>query len=200
MTTHADPFTAEAAKAVAFLSGKSEKTIAAKFPKVGFEIDGTIISWRMAQQSDNVSKELLFWENKRPTPMSKVQFPATARPVEMMVIEYQGDPTGITWEGKDYEEVQVPDDDGKRVLYITGGKIGALFQALQTVGLQLPEERGGRIQMRRERSVKAQGAQFASHAFTAKYTKADQNPRAAKDMPVHSSTSVSDEAPDPFGG
>ncbi|MER7487949.1 hypothetical protein ABTY20_18985 [Streptomyces sp. NPDC126497] len=203
MTTQVDPFTAEAAKAVAFLSGQGgDKVPAAKFPKVGFEIDGTILSWRMTQQSDNVSKELLFWENKRPTPMSKVRFPDSARPVEMMVIEYQGDPTGVTWEGKDYEEVEVPDDSGRRVLYVTGGKINALYQALQAVGLQLPEQQGGRIQMRRERSVKAPGAQFASHAFTAKYTKADDNPRRAKDMPVHSSTASSggDGQPvDPFG-
>lgn len=201
MTTQADPFTAEAAKAVSFLSGQREKTVAAKFPKVGAEIDGTILSWRMAQQTDNDTRELLFWENKRPTPQSKVAFPAQARPVEMMVIEYQGDATGVTWEGKDYEEVQLSEDDGKRTLYITGGKIQALFQALQAANLQLPEQEGGRIQMRRERSVKAEGAKYASHAFTAKYTPADQNPRRAQDMPVHSSTTVSGgEAPDPFGG
>lgn len=201
MTTQTDPFTAEAAKAANFLSGRREKVISAKFPKVGAEIDGTVLSWRMAQQTDNDTKELLFWENRKAVPQSKVMFPAQARPVEMMVIEYQGDATGVTWEGKDYEEVQLEEDDGKRVLYITGGKIQALYQALQAVSLQLPEQQGGRIQMRRERSVKAEGAKYASHAFTAKYTPADQNPRAAKDLPVHSSTSVSEGGvPDPFGG
>lgn len=210
MTTQMDnPFSVEKTKAVGFLSGKREKAYSAKFPKVGFEIDGTVLSWRMAQQTDNDTRELLFWENRRPTPQSQVAFPAQARPVDMMAIELQCDPTGVTWEGKDYEEVAIEDDDGKRVLYVAGGKVPALFQALQAASLQLPEDQGGRIQMRRERSVKANGAKYASHAFTARYTPAAQNPRAAKDLPAGPAGGGSAQSPfgdasqavaDPFGG
>jgi hypothetical protein len=196
-----DPFSADAVKAVRFLSG--DKKIGAKFPKVGFTVKGTITDWRMAQQTDNETRELLFWQGSKPTPQSQLTIPMeSARPVEMMVIEMQCEPTGVTYEGKDYEEVPLPEDDGKRTLYVSNTKIKALAQALKDARMQLPEV-GGYLEMTRGRSFKAPGAKFASQTFTAKYTPADQNPRAAQDVPVHSDTNAQGEggeALDPFGG
>ncbi|WP_030248235.1 hypothetical protein [Streptomyces sp. NRRL S-455] len=200
MTTMTDPFSADAVKAVRFLSG--EKKVGAKFPKVGHVVAGTITDWRMAQQTDNETRELLFWQGKKPTPQSQLTIPTeSARPVEMMVIELQCEPTGVTWEGKDYEEVQLPEDDGKRTLYVSNTKIKALADALKQAGMQLPEV-GGYLEMARGKSVKAPGAKFPSQSFTARYTPADKNTRREQDLPVHTSTSVSEdgEAADPFGG
>ena len=201
MTTSTDPFSADAVKAARFLSG--DKKIGAKFPKVGHVVAGTILDWRMAQQTDNETRELLFWQGKRPTIQSQLTIPVeSARPVEMMVIEMQCEATGVTWEGKDYEEVALPEDDGKRTLYVSNTKIMALADALKKAGMQLPEV-GGYLEMARGKSVKAPGAKFASQSFSARYTPAAQNPHAERDVPVHSATAVSgggDEPADPFGG
>lgn len=202
MTTMTDPFSVEAVKATRFLSG--DKKVGAKFPQVGFVVKGTILDWRMAQQTDNETRELLFWQGKKPTAQSQLTIPVeSARPVEMMVIDLQCEPTGITWEGKDYEEVQLPEDDGKRTLYITNTKIKALADALRAAGAQLPEV-GGYLEMARGKSVKAPGAKFASQSFTARYTTAEKNPRRAQDLGTGQGAdnflAQNGEAPDPFGG
>lgn len=203
MTTTVDPFSVDAVKATRFLSG--DKKVGAKFPQVGFVVKGTILDWRMAQQTDNETRELLFWQGKKPTAQSQLTIPVeSARPVEMMVIDLQCEATGITWEGKDYEEVPLPEDDGKRTLYIQNTKIKALADALKKAGVQLPEV-GGYLEMARGKSFKAPGAKFASQSFTARYTTAEKNPRRAEDLGSSQGAGdfladASGEAPDPFGG
>jgi hypothetical protein len=83
MATATDPFSVDAVKAARFLSG--DKKVGAKFPQAGFVVKGTITDWRMAQQTDNETRELLFWQGQKPTPQSKLTIPMeSARPVEMM--------------------------------------------------------------------------------------------------------------------
>lgn len=206
MATATDPFSVDAVKAARFLSG--DKKVGAKFPQVGFVVKGTILDWRMAQQTDNATRELLFWQGKKPVPQSQLTIPVeSARPVEMMVIDLQCEPTGITWEGKDYEEVPLPEDDGKRTLYVQNTKIKALADALKAAGVQLPEV-GGYLEMARGKSFKAPGAKFASQSFTARYTTAEKNPRKAQDLGANEGAGAfldgasegGGEAPDPFGG
>lgn len=203
MATATDPFSVDAVKAARFLSG--DKKIGAKFPQVGFVVKGTITDWRMAQQTDNETRELLFWQGQKPTPQSKLTIPVeSARQVEMMVIELQCEPTGITWEGKDYDEVALPDDDGRRTLYISNQKTKALAQALKAAGVGLPEV-GGYLEMARGKNVKLPGAKFASQSFTARYTPADKNPRKAQDLGASQGAAefmanATDDVADPFGG
>jgi hypothetical protein len=139
MTTapQTDPFSADAAAAANFLGGG---TVAAKFPTEGFVVEGTILSFRMAQQTHMKSGELLFWEGKDRVEQSKLKYPATAKPVEQLVIEMQCEPTGITWESNRYVERQLPDDDGVRTLYVKGGLAGALGKALRDAGVRAPED------------------------------------------------------------
>lgn len=194
MTTaqQTDPFSADAAKAAQFLGGG---TVSAKFPKPGFTVEGTITSFRMAPQTHMESGELLFWEGREQVEQSKLKFPATAKQVEQLVIEIQGEPTGITWETNRYVEKQLPDDDGVRTLYVKGSMAAAVGKALRDAGLRAPEI-GGYLKVQRGQDTKRPGSKYFSYTYTAQYTRADQNGRQAAGFLAQSS----DEAADPFGG
>jgi hypothetical protein len=201
MTTaqQTDPFSADAAKAAQFLGGG---TIAAKFPEPGFVVEGTILSFRMAQQTDKDSGELLFWEGKEKVEQSKLKFPQAAKPVEQLIIEIQSQPTGITWETNRYIEKPVPDDDGTRTLYVKGSMQKALGKALRDAGVRAPEV-GGYIKMTRGKDVKY-GNNWG-HTHTAQYTKAEANGEQAAGFLAQGGVAAAlarggDEAPDPFGG
>ncbi len=191
MTTQTDPFSAEAAAAASFLGGG---TVAAKFPKEGFVVEGTIVSFRMAQQSHMESGELLFWEGKEQVEQSKLKFPQSARPCEQLVIELQGQPTGITWETNRYVEKQLPDDDGMRTLYVKGGMQAAIGKALRDAGVRAPEI-GGYLKVARGKDTKRAGSKYYSYTYTAQYTKAEANGEQAAGFLAQDG-----EAPDPFGG
>ena len=191
--TQTDPFSAEAAAAASFFGG--DGMVAAKFPTVGFTVEGTILSYRMDQQSDMDTGELLFWEGKSRVLQSQLKFPATARPVMQLVIEMQCQPTGKTWETNQYIEKALSEDDGKRALYVKNGLQTAIGKALKEAGVQAPEI-GGYLKVTRGQSVKREGAKFPSHSFTAQYTKADQNSQAAGQFLAGGEGG---EAPNPFG-
>jgi hypothetical protein len=156
-------------------------------------VEGTILSFRMAQQTHMKSGELLFWEGKDKVEQSKLKYPATAKPVEQLVIEMQCEPTGITWETNRYVERQLPDDDGVRTLYVKGGLAGALGKALRDAGVRAPEI-GGYLKIQRGKDVKRQGSEYFSYTYTAQYTRADQNGHQAAGF-----LAQGDEAPNPFG-
>lgn len=189
MTTQTDPFSADAAAAASFLGGGS---VSAVFPKEGFTHEGTILSFRMSQRTHRDSGELLFWEGKKTVEQSKLQFPASAKPAEQLVIEIQGKPTGVTWETNQYREKAVPDDDGTRTLYIKGSMQKALGKALRDAGVRAPEI-GGYIKMTRGKDVKF-GDNWG-HSHVAVYTPASQNGEQAAGF-----LAGDGEAPDPFGG
>jgi hypothetical protein len=194
MTTapQTDPFSAEAAAAANFLGGG---TVAAKFPKPGFVVEGTILSFRMAQQTDMESGELLFWEGREQVEQSKLKFPQSAKPVEQLVIELQGKPTGITWETNRYVEKQLPDDDGVRTLYVKGGMSNAIGKAMRDAGVRAPEI-GGYLKVARGQDTKRPGSKYFSYTYTAQYTRADQNGEAAGNFLAQNGGETSD----PFGG
>lgn len=188
-----DPFSADAAKAAAFLGGG---TVAAKFPKPGFVVEGTIQAFRMAQQTDMESGELLFWEGKEQVEQSKLKFPQNARPCEQLVIEIQGEPTGITWETNRYVERQLPDDDGMRTLYVKGSMQAAIGKALREAGVRAPEI-GGYLKVARGQDTKRPGSKYFSYTYAAQYTPAAQNGHQAAGFLAGGEGG---EAPDPFGG
>jgi hypothetical protein len=194
MTTQVDPFSAEAAAAAQFFGGSG--TVAAKFPQVGFTVEGTILSYRMDDVTDMETGELLFWEGKSKVKQSELRFPQTARPVKQLIIEMQCEPTGMTWETREYIEKPIPDDDGKRALYVKNGLQMAVGKALKEAGVPAPEI-GGYLKVTRGKSVKREGAKYPSQTFTAVYTKADQNSHAAGQFLTQGDGG---EAPDPFGG
>lgn len=193
MSVQTDPFSADAAAAANFLGGG---TVAAKFPKEGFVVEGTILSFRMAQQSHMESGELLFWEGKEQVEQSKLKFTQSARPCEQLVIELQGAPTGITWETNRYVEKQLPDDDGVRTLYVKGGMQNAIGKALRDAGVRAPEI-GGYLKVARGKDTKRAGSKYFSYTYSAQYTKAEANGEQAAGFLAQGEGG---EAPDPFGG
>lgn len=190
--TSTDPFSADAAAAAQFFGGSG--TVAAKFPQVGFTVEGTILSYRMDDVTDIDTGEKMFWEGKKQVKQSDLKFPATAREVKQLIVEIQGEPTGKTWETNQYIEKALPEDDGVRALYVKGGMQAAIGKALKEAGVQAPEI-GGYLKVTRGQSVKREGAKYPSYSYTAEYTKADQNSKAAGEFLTQDSGDV-----DPFGG
>src|SRR5512139_4280936 len=84
-----DPFSEKAAEN--FLEGAAT---AAKWPKPGYVVEGTVLSYRMDHQKDYETSEPLYWEGKRRV----IESLATdkSRPVTQMIMEIQGAPTGET--------------------------------------------------------------------------------------------------------
>jgi hypothetical protein len=182
MTTQQDPFSVETAEAAQFLTGGGAVT--AKFPKNGAKVEGTVLSLRVSQKTDKDTGELLFWETKKPTKQSELKFPASATPanaVKQLIIELQCEPTGITWETLKYIEKEVPDDDGIRMLYVSGPEIQrAVGKAVQEHGLKAPEI-GGYLQVVKTGEQRIAGTDYFRFLYAAKYTPAAQNEHAAAD-------------------
>lgn len=169
-----DPFSKEAAEQ--FLSGGAPTQ---KFPREGFKWGGTVESWEMAQQTDMDTGELLFWNDGKP----RMQ----------LVMNMQGEATGITWETNLYKEVALPDDDGSRRLYVKGNLQKAVAKAIKDSGGQL--ESGAYCEVTRGKDLppKKRG-QSGAYTYTAVWTPASKNPHAAAAM-----LNQSDDDESPFG-
>lgn len=162
-----------------FLSGGS---IAAKFPENGFTVEGTILSFRLSQRTHIDSGEPLFWEGKSPTEESKLQFASSREnPANQLLIEVQGEPTGITWETNRYVEKAVPNDDGVRTFYVTGGLQKAVAKALRDAG-NADLEQGAYLKVTKTSEFKRAGSKYFSFVFEATYTPAASNGKAAADF------------------
>lgn len=179
MTTAQDPFNTDEAAAAQFLGGGS--TLAAKFPSIGSSVEGTVTGYRVQDQTDTETGEVLFWENKRPTPQSKLKFPQTAKPCKQLLIDLQGEPTGIkhVWDAinERFDEEPYADDDGMRTLYVKGRLQQSLAQTLKENGLRVPEI-GSYLKVTRTANVKS-NVQGKAYTYRVDYTKASQNDKAA---------------------
>lgn len=201
MTTQQDPFSAEAAAAAQFLGGGG--TIAAKFPKDGFKVEGTVTEFRMMQRTHIDSGEPLFWESKKPTEQSKLKFATSATDrnrVMQLVITLQGEPTFVTWETNRYIEKKLDEDDGQRSLYVSSPELQkALGKALTEAGLRAPEI-GGYLEVVKTGEQRIQGTSFTKFLYAARYTPAAQNDKAAGDFLSDASATGGEQAPpaDPF--
>lgn len=163
-----DPFSDKAAEN--FLEGGG---LAAKWPKVGFVVEGTVTGYSMQQQTDYDTGEPLFWEGKSRVTGDKVK--GEARPVMQMLLDIQGKPTGETWEGLQNVRVAVPDDDGMRTAYVKGALQAALKQAIKTARGKL--ETGAYVRIERTADGPKSNPKFAApHQFSAVWTPAAQNP------------------------
>jgi hypothetical protein len=168
-----------------FLSGGG---VGAKWPTVGYVVEGTVTGWRMAQTTHYDSGELLFWEGKSRVEASKAIDKSS--PVMQLIMDIDGEPTGETWEGLGNKRVALPDDDGGRTLYIKAALQAAFKRGLKEAGAKLEE--GAFVRVERV----ADGAQTdkkkqAPHQYKVTWTPAAKNAAPANDFV----NSADEEAP-----
>jgi hypothetical protein len=190
-----DPFAGSPDKAAAqFLSGGN---VSAVFPVVGHSYRGTVLDFKMRQRTDYKTGEPLFWEGRKAVPVDKLKDPdktaVEGNEAMQLVLDLQCEATGITWQGMEYDETKLDDDDGVRSLYVKGAIQKALSRELRRHGLQVPE-RGGIIEITRGPNGPKTDPNFrAPYTYQVAYTPADQNPdTAAKFL-------ADGEDDDPFG-
>jgi hypothetical protein len=160
-----------------FMSGGS---VAAKFPKVGFVVEGTVLSFRVSQRTAMKSGEPLYWEGKQTVEESKLKFESSkSSPANQLLLEVQSEPTGVTWETNQYIEKKLPDDDGVRTMYIHGNFQKALGKALRDAG-GADIEKGAYIKATRKESVKM--GDFMGFTYDVEWTPAKSNAKAATDF------------------
>lgn len=173
-----DPFSEKAAEN--FLEGGAT---AAKWPTVGYVVEGTVTGYSMQQQTDYDTGELLFWDGKKRVPLDQidVKFRGIAKPVMQLLLDLQGEPTGETWEGIQNVRVELPDDDGARTAYVKGALQAALKEALRKASAKL--ENGAYVRIERITDGPKSNPKFAApHRYAAVWTPAAQNPKAVGDF------------------
>ena len=174
----------------AFLGGGR---VPAKFPKVGAIVEGTVTGWRLSQRTDMKTGEPLFWEGKQAVREGALQFPESSKksPAMQLLLDIQGEPTGVTWKTNQYIEEPLPDDDGSRTWYVHGNAQKALAQGLKDAG-DADIEVGAYVKAERTKSVKA--GDFFAYTYKVVWTPASKNEKAAKDF----MGSPEDDGADPF--
>jgi len=169
-----DPFSTKAAES--FLEGGAT---AAKWPQVGYVVEGTVTDYSMAQQTDYDSGENLYWVGSSRVEESKTE--NHSKPVMQMLLTLQGKPTGETWEGLQNIRKALPDDDGMRTAYVKGALQAALKDALRVANTKL--ETGAYVRIERVADGPKSNPKFAApHRYTATWTPAAQNPHAVADF------------------
>jgi len=169
-----DPFSDKAAED--FLSGGG---VAAKWPTVGYVVEGTVTDWRMAQQTDYDSGELLYWVGNKRIEESKVE--NKNLPVMQLILEIRGEPTGETWEGLQNERVELEDDDGTRVMYIRGGLLAAFRNEMKKTQSKL--EKGAYVRVERIKDGSKSNPKYqAPHRYTVQWTKPENNEKIAEQL------------------
>lgn len=169
-----DPFSPKAAES--FLEGGAT---AAKWPQVGYIVEGTVTGYSMQQQTDYDSGEPLFWVGNSRVEQSKTD--VHTKPVMQMLLEIQGRPTGETWEGLQNVRKTLPDDDGMRTAYVKGALQAALKDALRKAGAKL--EVGAYVRIERIADGPQPNPKFAApHRYAATWTPAAQNPNTVSEF------------------
>lgn len=137
-----------------FLSGG---LTAAKWPTVGFVVEGTVTGAVMKQQNDYDTGEPLFWKDGSPR--------------NQLVLDVQSAPTGKTWEGLRYTEKIIQDDDGMRAMYVKGNLQKTLSAALREANARF--EIGGHIRVERiQDAPKVDRAKEPAHQYKVTWTPA----------------------------
>jgi len=161
-------------------------SVAAKWPKEGFTVEGDLIGWsaQAIQQTDMNTGEPLYWENKRKTKKSELRNPelSLTNPCLQVTMDLQCEPTGITWKTNRYIKEAVPDDDGVRTMYVSGQLNAALRKARQAaaqqykLGVRLaPLEAGAHVRITRGEDKKF-GNDMFGHTYEAEWIPAAHNP------------------------
>lgn len=168
-----DPF----GNADAFLGGAAT---AAKWPAVGYVVEGTVLDWRMSHQTDYETSEPMYWVAKRMVKKSAITEPADLlNPVMQLIMNIKGKPTGETWEGLQNVRKVLPDDDGARAVYIKGALQASFKTALRNAQAKL--ESGAYVRIERiQDGVQADRKKQAPHNYQVLWTPASQNVHAAQ--------------------
>lgn len=186
----ANPFAAPArtaavstASADDFLDGGA--SVAAKWPKEGFTVKGSVVGWSPVpfQQTDMKSGEPLFWEGKKKTKESDLKFEVSrSNPCMQITVDLQCEPTGVTWETNRYVRKEVPDDDGIRTVYVHGMLAKAISKARKQAAQQhklgrasAPLEVGALVEITRGDDVKMANDMYG-YTYSATWTPAASNP------------------------
>lgn len=180
-------------------------SVAAKWPKEGFVVEGDVIGWspNTIQMTDMKTGEPLFWENKVKTKESELRYPETSKlnPCLQITVDLQCEPTGVTWKTNRYIKEEVPDDDGIRTLYVAG-QLAAAFrkcrqEAAQKYNLGVrfaPLEAGAHVKVTRTTDKKFANDMYG-HTFSAVWTPAANNP-AYQNAQMESTESPWDSVPE----
>lgn len=166
-----DPFSEKAAEN--FLSGGG---VAAKWPTVGYVVEGTVTGWRMDHQKDYETGEPLYWVAKRMVKESAASESdkADKNRVMQLIMDIDGEPTGETWEGLNNVRKALPDDDGARILYIKAALQAAFKVALRDAKGKLEEGAYVRVE-RIADGHQADKKKQAPHNYKVTWTPAAQN-------------------------
>lgn len=95
----------------------------AKFPTVGTKVVGTVLSYERTQQRDLKTKELKTWQDG--SPMYQVVFTLQT----------------------DENDPEIPNDNGKRRVFVKGNMVGAVREAVRVVGHEGPLT-GGKLALK----------------------------------------------------
>lgn len=184
-----DPF---AMNPDSFLGGAAT---AAKWPVIGYVVEGTVVDWRMNHQTDYETSEPLYWVAKRMVKRSAVTEPADLlNPVMQLIMNIQGEPTFETWEGLNNTRKALPDDDGARAVYIKGALQNAFKTALRTAQAKL--EAGAYVRIERiADGVQADRKKQAPHNYSVLWTPAAKNTHAAQSFLNEAADDVDPFAP-----
>ena len=160
-----------------FLGGAAT---AAKWPTVGYVVEGTVTDWRMSHQTDYDTGEPLYWVAKRMTKKSAITEPSDLlNPVLQLIVNIKGKPTGETWEGLQNTRKALPNDDGARAVYIKGLLQTAFKSAMRTAQAKLEANAYVRIE-RVADGVQSDRKKQAPHDYKVLWTPASQNAHAAQ--------------------
>jgi hypothetical protein len=161
-------------------------SVAAKWPKVNFSVEGDVVGWSPTaiQMTDMKTGEPLYWENKIKTKESELRFPETSKqnPCLQITIDLQCEPTGVTWESNRYIKKVLEDDDGVRTMYVNGQLAAAIRKARQAAAQQYklgvrsaPLEAGAHVKVTRGEDKKFANDYFG-FTYEAVWTPAAHNP------------------------
>lgn len=139
--------------------------VSAKFPKIGHAYEGTVLSFRMEQQSDYDTGKPAFWDNGSP----KMHMILTLATDAQGTFDEDGNPK------------EVPNDDGERNVYVKGPLQKALGKALRAARSEL--QVGGWVRIERAANLPKTNPKFkAPYGYTVEYKPANQNSRAATEF------------------
>lgn len=160
-----------------FLSGGGAP--GAKWPKVGDRFAGTVLDFSVQQQMDYDTGEALYFDRGTKSKYVQSQAPAGAEPMYQLEVTVQGPVTGMTWKGLQNTPVDLPDDDGKRRLFVRAALRGALLAALKDAG-NAQIEIGGHVEIVRIADKPASNPKYGdAHQYEAVWTPARENPDRA---------------------
>lgn len=161
---------------------------AAKWKAEGDKLGGTVLYWEKNQRTDYDSGQPLVWDENAQKKTTADKCPQ-GKPLMQWVVTIQSEATGFTYEGLQYSRKELPDDDGKRSLYLHGAMKAAVVGAIRKAG-GTGLESGAYIEITRTKDRKSDNPKYApQHTHAVVWTPANRN--------SHATAQAAFNAPDP---